>query len=70
MKLGFFTAALPGNSLEEAARWGAQSGFEAIEIACWPVEKATRRYAGVSHIDVQNLDQGKAREIRRMLDDC
>ena len=70
MKLGFFTAALPGNTLEQAARWGAESGFEAIEIACWPPEKATRRYAGVTHIDVNDLDQNKAREIRLMLDDC
>jgi sugar phosphate isomerase/epimerase len=67
MKLGFFTAALPGNTLEEAARWGAESGFQAIEIACWPLEKATRRYAGVTHIDVANLDQSKAGEILKML---
>ena len=70
MKLGFFTAALPDNTLEQSARWGAESGFDAIEIACWPVEKATRRYAGVSHIDVANLDQAQAKETRRMLDDC
>ena len=70
MKLGFFTAALPGSTLEQAAKWGAESGFQAIEIACWPLEKATRRYAGVSHIDVKNLDQAKAKEIRTMLDDC
>ncbi|HSQ16769.1 MAG TPA: sugar phosphate isomerase/epimerase [Anaerolineales bacterium] len=68
MKLGFFTAALPGNSLEQAAKWGAESGFQAIEIACWPLEKATRRYAGVTHIDVATLDQPKAVEIRKMLD--
>lgn len=68
MKLGFFTAALPGSTLEEVARWGAESGFQAIEIACWPQEKATRRYAGVTHIDVVQLDQNKAREIRKMLD--
>ncbi len=68
MKLGFFTAALPGNSLEQAAKWGAESGFQAIEIACWPLEKATRRYAGVTHIDVATLDKPKAVEIRKMLD--
>ena len=68
MKLGFFTAALPGNTLEQAAKWGAESGFQAIEIACWPLEKATRRYAGVSHIDVTNLDNPKAKEICNMLD--
>jgi sugar phosphate isomerase/epimerase len=68
MKLGFFTAALPGNTLEQAAKWGAESGFQAIEIACWPLEKATRRYAGVTHIDVTTLDKSKAKEIRKMLD--
>lgn len=69
MKLGFLTAALPDSSLEEAAKWGAESGFQAIEIACWPFEKATRRYAGVTHIDVAALDKNKAQEIRSMLDD-
>ncbi len=68
MKLGFFTAALPGNTLEEAAKWGAESGFQAVEIACWPLEKASRRYAGVSHIDVRTLDKDRAKEICRMLD--
>ena len=33
MKLGFLTAALPGSSLEACASWGAENGFEAIEIA-------------------------------------
>jgi sugar phosphate isomerase/epimerase len=68
MKLGFLTAALPGNTLEQAAQWGAESGFQAIEIACWPLEKAARRYAGVTHIDVTTLDKNKAKEIRKMLD--
>jgi len=69
MKLGFFTAAFPGYNLEQVARWGAESGFQAIEIACWPFEKASRRYAGVTHIDVATLDNSKALEIRKMLDD-
>jgi sugar phosphate isomerase/epimerase len=46
----------------------AESGFQAIEIACWPLEKATRRYAGVTHIDVTNMDKVTAKEIRNMLD--
>jgi sugar phosphate isomerase/epimerase len=68
MKLGFFTAALPGNTLEQAAQWGAESGFQAIEIACWPLGKATRRYAGVTHIDVAELDKAQAKDICKMLD--
>src|SRR5512134_1368725 len=70
MKLGFLTAALPGNTLEQAAQWGAESGFQAIEIACWPHEKAARRYAGVTHIDVDGLERAGAGEIRSMLDGC
>jgi len=68
MKLGFFTAALPDSTLEQAAQWGSENDFQAIEIACWPPQKATRRYAGVTHIDVSNLDEKKAKEIRKMLD--
>jgi len=68
MKLGFFTAALPGNTLEQAAKWGAENGFQAIEIACWPLEKATRRYAGVTHVDVTTLNKTTAKEIHKMLD--
>jgi sugar phosphate isomerase/epimerase len=68
MKLGFFTAALPGNTLEQAAKWGAESGFQAIEIACWPLEKAARRYAGVTHVNVDELDKARAKDIRAMLD--
>ena len=47
MKLGFMTAALPMLNLDEVARWAGESGFGMLEIACWPVEKAARRYAGI-----------------------
>jgi sugar phosphate isomerase/epimerase len=67
MKLGFLTAAFPNLSLEEVARWGAESGFQAIEIACWPYEKAARRYAGVTHINVAELDKAKASQVRSLL---
>lgn len=68
MRLGFLTAALPGLSLEACADWGANNGFEMIEIACWPAgEGKERRYAGVSHIDVDTLDDAGAQQIREML---
>ena len=67
MKLGFFTAALPGMDLAQVADWAAESGFETLEIACWPAGKAERRYAGVSHIDVADLDKSGAKKIRSML---
>lgn len=60
MKLGLLTAALPRLSLEKLAEWSAGSGFDMLEVACWPSAGGEkRRYAGVSHIDVDNLDAGK-----------
>jgi sugar phosphate isomerase/epimerase len=69
MKLGLMTAAFPGESIEEVASWAASNGFDALEIACWPVMKADRRYAGVTTIDVATLTQDRAKEINRMLKD-
>jgi sugar phosphate isomerase/epimerase len=65
MKLGLLTAAFPDLSLEEVARWAHESGFGALEIACWPSAGGERRrYAGVSHIDVEEFDP---RAVRRLL---
>jgi sugar phosphate isomerase/epimerase len=61
MKLGFMTAAFPGKSLEEVASWAHANKFDALEIACWPLEKATRRYAGVTTIDVTDFTPAKAK---------
>ena len=57
MKLGLLTAAFPDLTLDQVAEWAAASGFEMLEIACWPAAGGERRrYAGVSHIDVESLD--------------
>jgi sugar phosphate isomerase/epimerase len=69
MKLGFLTAALPMLSLEETAKWAQETGFGMIEIACWPSGGATRRYAGVTHIEVATLTEKRAAEIRQLMAD-
>jgi sugar phosphate isomerase/epimerase len=63
MKLGLFTAAFPQWSLEQCASFAASQGFETVEVACWPHEKASRRYAGVTHIDADTLTAAEARKI-------
>ena len=69
MKLGFLTAPFPEMPLMEVADWAAATGFEVLEIACWPrAAGPTRRYAGTSHIDVANLSASQATEIRGELD--
>lgn len=67
MKLGLLTAAFPTWSLEQAAAWASENGFEMIELACWPPGKAERRYAGVTTLDVTDLDAGKARQTKEIL---
>ncbi len=62
MRLGLLTAAFPSLTLDEVARWAHGNGFEALEIACWPSAGGQRRrYAGVSHIDVEDFDPGAVR---------
>lgn len=68
MKLGLFTAAFPKLTLQEIAGWAEQEGFQTLEIACWPTQKAERRYAGVCHIDVNSLDKERADAILELLE--
>ena len=65
MKLGFLTAPFPETSLMDVADWAAAVDFEVLEIACWPrTTGSTRKYAGTSHIDVANLSDNEASEIK------
>ena len=56
MKLGIVSAIYDGLSFEEMLEHAHACGYECVEVACWPQGKAERRYAGVSHIDVDNTD--------------
>ena len=67
MKLGFVSSILDGWGYEEMIDVAAQQGFDCVEVACWPQGKAERRYAGVSHIDVQAVLEDDA-YARRVLD--
>jgi sugar phosphate isomerase/epimerase len=63
VKLGLLTAAFPDMTLDEVAEWAAANGFEMLEVACWPAAGGERRrYAGVSHIDVEALDIAAVQE--------
>lgn len=54
MKLGFVSAILDTYTFEEMIDTASKMGFECVEVACWPQGKAERRYAGVSHINVDD----------------
>jgi len=68
MKIGVMSAAFPNMSLEDLATWVSDSGFQMLEIACWPAGgEKDRKYGGVVHIDVDSLTPAKASEINGML---
>ena len=67
MKLGFVSAILGDLSFEEIVDLAASTGYKCVEICCWPQGKAERRYAGVTHIDVDTLDEQKAGCINNYL---
>lgn len=67
MKIGFLTACLPDESLEDIVLWAAGNGFSALEVACWPDSAGKdRRYAGTHHIEVEKLDEKKAAHIKKL----
>lgn len=57
MKLGIVSAIYDGFPFEEMIDNVVANGCECVEVACWPQGKAERRYAGVSHIDVENTSE-------------
>ena len=56
MQLGFVSAILADLSLEEVLGFAAAAGLrDCVELLCWPMGKAERRYAGVTHVDVADF---------------
>jgi sugar phosphate isomerase/epimerase len=67
ISLGFVSAILGDLSLDEVIAFASDNGFSCVELMCWPVGKADRRYAGVTHIDVASLDDNEINRIRQTL---
>ncbi len=65
MKLGIISSIMDGWNYEEMIDEISRIGYESVEVACWPVGKGERRYAGVSHIDTEGLDEEKKDHILR-----
>lgn len=68
MELGFVSAILPDQDLEQVLQFASREGFDCVEVMCWPRGRAERRYAGVTHIDVADLQQRDADRIIETLD--
>ena len=66
MKLGFVSAILPDQTLEQVLAFARDAGFATVELMCWPAGKAERRYAGVTHVDVTQFAAGDAERVRAL----
>ncbi|MCW5940693.1 MAG: sugar phosphate isomerase/epimerase [Fimbriimonadaceae bacterium] len=67
MKLGFVSAILPDLTLEEVFAFAADTGYDCVEVMCWPIGKADRRYAGVTHLDVTDLVSAGVARVQRLV---
>jgi sugar phosphate isomerase/epimerase len=67
MQLGFVSAILPNESLEQLFATAVTIGYKYIEVMCWPPSQAERRYAGVTHIDVLSLDNARVASIKNLV---
>ncbi len=57
LDLGFVSAILANYTLNDVLSFAANHKFKCVEVMCWPSGNAdARRYAGVTHVDVDNLD--------------
>lgn len=68
MNLGFVSAILPDQDLEEVFEIASSIGYQCVEVMCWPHGRADRRYAGITHIDVADLSASTILSIHGLQD--
>lgn len=66
MKLGFVTAIVPELSLEKVLALAHADGFACVEVMCWPVGRAERRFGGVTHLDVTGFTRAQAEDVNAL----
>jgi sugar phosphate isomerase/epimerase len=63
MKLGFVSAIFAELPLNEVLAFASAEGFATVEIMAWPVGRAERKFAGVTHVDVADFSKERAGEV-------
>jgi sugar phosphate isomerase/epimerase len=69
VRLGFVSAVVPDLTLPQVFTLASAKGYDSVEVLCWPPGKAERRYAGVTHIDVNLFTQARADEVNAIAQD-
>ena len=67
MRLGFASAILPELTLNEVLQVAQDIGYQCVEVMCWPVGKSSRRYAGVTHIDLDLYNDSLKSQIQNSI---
>lgn len=65
-QLGFVSAILPELSLDQVLAFAAAERFRCVEVMCWPVGKAERKFAGITHIDVEGFTRSRAEAVHEL----
>jgi len=60
MELGFVSAVLGDQDLDQVLKIGKDTGYDCVEVMCWPKD----RFTGVTHLDVPFLTDADADEVR------
>jgi sugar phosphate isomerase/epimerase len=68
LDLGFVSAILAERNFDEVIKFASENQFKCVEIMCWPVGKAERRYAGVTHINVDDTGDEEVSRIKKTLE--
>lgn len=63
MRLGFVSAIVPELDLAGVLGLARETGYSCVEAMCWPPGKSERRYAGVTHVDVEGIDVDAIRRL-------
>src|SRR5258708_4233592 len=66
LQLGFVSAILPELSLEQVLAFARDSQFDCVEAMCWPVGKAERKFAGITHVDVTGFTATQADDMHAL----
>ncbi|MCF0228707.1 MAG: sugar phosphate isomerase/epimerase [Parasporobacterium sp.] len=69
MNFGLHSAILPDLTFEEVVDYASAVGFKCLEVCCWPVGKAVRRYAGVTHINLNESDNDRLAYYKKYAED-
>jgi len=68
MKLGFVSAIFGDLSLEEVILFAGETGYDCVEIMCWPEGGSDRRYAGVTHLNADGFTVHDANSVKELLE--